>query len=110
MPAPIFPAKPTSCGRPLMNLDACILGETGQKLPVGEMGEICLHGANIMKEYWGKLDKTAEVFHIDESEKLWFRSGDLGWMSKDLYISWTALRTSSFVEVKIFLAQRLKPL
>merc|ERR1711972_373940 len=88
MPAPIFPARPTSCGRPLMNLDACILSEDGKKLPVGEMGEICLHGANIMKEYWGKLDKTAEVFHIDEGGKLWFRTGDLGRLDEQdfLYI------------------------
>merc|ERR1712151_1489927 len=83
MPAPIFPARPTSCVFPLANVDVCILGDDGKKLPTGE---ICLRAATIMKEYWGKPDKTAEVFHIDEDGQLWFRSGDIGKLDEDGFV------------------------
>jgi len=86
MPAPFFPARPTSCGIPVFNVDVCIMDEANQKLPIGEVGEICFHGATVMLEYWGKPDKTAEVFHVDEDGKLWFRTGDLGALDKDGFV------------------------
>mmetsp|Transcript_59010 Transcript_59010/g.111156 ORF Transcript_59010/g.111156 Transcript_59010/m.111156 type:complete len:596 (-) Transcript_59010:35-1822(-) len=78
MNAAIFPARPTSCGLPAVHQEVCILSESNEKLPPGGVGEICLRGANIMKEYWGKPEKTAEVFHFDKEGQLWFRTGDLG--------------------------------
>lgn len=86
MPATFFPARPTSCGMPVAHVDVCILGEANDKLPAGEVGEICIRGANVMKEYWGKPDKTAEVFHIDAEGKLWFRSGDIGALDEDGFV------------------------
>ena len=53
MPAELFPARPTSCGLPVMNVDVCILGDDNQKLPPGGVGEICFRGATIMKECLG---------------------------------------------------------
>eukprot|EP00435_Cladocopium_sp_Y103_P062424 s504_g24.t1 len=50
MPAELFPARPTSCGLPVVNVDVCILGDNGQKLPPGGVGEICFRGATVMQE------------------------------------------------------------
>lgn len=50
MPAELFPARPTSCGLPVVNVDVCILGENNQKLPPGGVGEICFRGATVMQE------------------------------------------------------------
>mmetsp|Transcript_2775 Transcript_2775/g.6902 ORF Transcript_2775/g.6902 Transcript_2775/m.6902 type:complete len:594 (-) Transcript_2775:132-1913(-) len=86
MPGFIFPARPTSCGLPIANVEVCILDELNKKLAAGQMGEICFHGAGVMKEYWGKPDKTAEAFHIDEEGRLWFRSGDLGALDEDGFV------------------------
>ena len=36
--------------------------------------------------YWGKPEKTAEVFFKDTKGKLWFRSGDIGRMDEDNYV------------------------
>ena len=36
--------------------------------------------------YWGKPEKTAEVFFKDTKGKLWFRSGDIGRMDEDSYV------------------------
>mmetsp|Transcript_25391 Transcript_25391/g.55236 ORF Transcript_25391/g.55236 Transcript_25391/m.55236 type:complete len:615 (+) Transcript_25391:172-2016(+) len=89
MPGALFPLRPTSCGLPMFHLETIILDENNKKLPPGQMGEICLRGAQIMKEYWGKPDKTAEVFHFDEDGKLYFRTGDLGMLDEDglMYIT-----------------------
>jgi hypothetical protein len=41
---------------------------------------------SIASGYWGKPDKTAEVFFKDGGGKLWFRSGDIGRMDADDYV------------------------
>eukprot|EP00913_Durusdinium_trenchii_P013831 g12985.t1 len=86
MPAELFPARPTSCGLPAVNVNVCILDENNHKLPPGGVGEICFRGATIMKEYWRKPDKTSEVFHIDEHGQLWFRSGDIGALDEQNFV------------------------
>jgi len=88
MPGNIFPLRPTAAGIPQFHLQVCILDVNDKKVGPGEVGEICFHGAVIMKEYHGKPDKTNEVFHIDEEGLLWFRTGDLGMTDKDglLYV------------------------
>ncbi|CAJ1411401.1 unnamed protein product [Effrenium voratum] len=87
MPSNLFPARPTSCGLPVINVDVCILDvEEGKKLPPGGVGEICFRGATIMQEYWQKPDKTAEVFYIDEHGELWFRTGDLGAVDEQNFV------------------------
>ncbi|MCD2203377.1 class I adenylate-forming enzyme family protein [Halobacterium sp. KA-6] len=48
--------------------------ESGDALPDGESGEICLKGFNVMNEYLGKPDKTNEAIDNDG----WFHTGDLG--------------------------------
>lgn len=78
MNSAFFPLRPKSCGMPTVYTDVAILGEKGEMLPAGEVGEICLRGASVMQGYWKKPDKTAEVFHFDAEGKLWFRTGDIG--------------------------------
>ncbi|MGW7467772.1 long-chain-fatty-acid--CoA ligase [Streptomyces xantholiticus] len=51
-------------------------------LPVGEVGEIVVHGPNVMAGYLGRPDITAEVL-IDG----WFLTGDLGRLDGDGYLS-----------------------
>ncbi|MFB6170227.1 MAG: class I adenylate-forming enzyme family protein [Haloarculaceae archaeon] len=47
--------------------------ETGEDLPLGEKGELCLRGFNVMNEYLGKPEKTAEAIDDDG----WLHTGDL---------------------------------
>ena len=53
MPAELFPARPTSCGLPVANVEVCILGAENEKMPPGGVGEICFRGATIMQEQLG---------------------------------------------------------
>ncbi len=58
---------------------------TGEMLPAGKEGEICIRGNNIMKGYLDNPKATYDTFwHIDPKkrrhEDQWFRSGDVGYM------------------------------
>ena len=52
---------------------------TGQTLPMGEQGEVCVRGYALMKGYDGDAEGTAQVIHADG----WLHTGDLGIMRED---------------------------
>jgi long-chain acyl-CoA synthetase len=70
-----------SIGLPLPNVEAAILNrETGEMLPVGEVGEIMVKGPNIMRGYWKRETETVAIFSNG-----WMHTGDLGMMDADGY-------------------------
>eukprot|EP00812_Abedinium_dasypus_P005645 NODE_170_length_1904_cov_305.005408.p1 GENE.NODE_170_length_1904_cov_305.005408~~NODE_170_length_1904_cov_305.005408.p1 ORF type:complete len:573 (+),score=177.92 NODE_170_length_1904_cov_305.005408:3-1721(+) len=69
---------PKAAGHVHIGVEVCTIDENLRHLAVGEVGEICIRGANIMQGYWHKPDKTKDAFHFDEAGRLWFRSGDIG--------------------------------
>ncbi|OGT87739.1 MAG: long-chain fatty acid--CoA ligase [Gammaproteobacteria bacterium RIFOXYA12_FULL_61_12] len=73
--------KPGSVGLEVLDVEIRILDEAGNPLPIGEIGEICVRGPNVMKGYWNLPKETAETFSGD-----WLRTGDLGYKDEDGYI------------------------
>jgi long-chain acyl-CoA synthetase len=70
-----------SIGLPLPNVEATILNvETGEPLPIGEVGEIAVKGPNIMSGYWKRDEETKALFING-----WMRTGDIGRMDEDGY-------------------------
>lgn len=70
---------PGSIGVPWPSTDARILSlETGEPLPVGEVGEIAVKGPQVMKGYWNKPEETAAVLKDG-----WLYTGDVGYMDED---------------------------
>jgi long-chain acyl-CoA synthetase len=67
-----------SIGLPIPSTQVAILDDSGQEVPVGEVGEICVRGPQVMPRYWNRPDETAQVFTGDG----WFRTGDLGCMDE----------------------------
>jgi long-chain acyl-CoA synthetase len=63
-------------GVPIPSTEVAILDDDGRQMPLGEVGEICIRGPQVMKGYWNRPDETAKVFTADG----WFRSGDMGFM------------------------------
>ena len=56
---------------------------TGTKvLPVGERGEICFTGPQVMKGYWNKPEETAEAFRGGR-----FHTGDIGFIDRDGFVT-----------------------
>lgn len=74
-----LPAKIGSAGRATMFSQFKIMNEDGQELPRGELGEICIKGANITSGYWRNPEATKKAFFPNH----WFRTGDIGMMDKD---------------------------
>ncbi|MCP5074583.1 MAG: AMP-binding protein, partial [Rhodobacteraceae bacterium] len=48
-------------GLPVPSTDVIIAGEDGNPLPIGEIGEICIRGPQVMEGYWHRPAETAEV-------------------------------------------------
>ncbi len=65
-------------GLPLPSTEISIRDEDGKPLPLGEVGEICIRGPQVMAGYWQRPDETAAVMTQDG----FFRSGDMGYMDE----------------------------
>ncbi len=72
--------KPGSVGKPIPNVELSIRNESGQELPVGEIGEICIRGGNVMLGYWNQPEETAKVLRDG-----WLLTGDVGYGDADGY-------------------------
>ncbi|MCW2619906.1 MAG: Acyl-CoA synthetase (AMP-forming)/AMP-acid ligase, partial [Modestobacter sp.] len=76
--------KAGTVGVPLPDTEVSIrpLGG-GDPLPVGERGEVCIRGPQLMRGYAGRPDATAESIDPDG----WFHTGDVGVLDADGYLS-----------------------
>jgi long-chain acyl-CoA synthetase len=63
-----------SIGLPIPSTEIGIQDDDGQPLAMGEVGEICIRGPQVMKGYWQQTDETTKVLSGDG----WLRTGDLG--------------------------------
>ena len=72
--------KHGSIGTPIENVEVMIADSDGNKLPLGEQGEILIRGPNVMKGYWGKPEATEQAIRNG-----WLRSGDVGTMDDEGY-------------------------
>ncbi len=68
-------------GLPITGTDFDIRDENGNSLPIGEVGEICIRGPQVMAGYWKQPAETARVMTADG----FFRSGDMGFMDERGY-------------------------
>ena len=69
-------------GLPLPSTDVEIRDEEGHTVALGEVGEICIRGPQVMAGYWQRPDETAKVMTPDG----FFRSGDMGIMDERGYV------------------------
>jgi fatty-acyl-CoA synthase len=75
----------TTVGRVHPHLEIKIVDLEGRTVPRGIQGEICTRGYSIMPGYWNDAEQTAAA--IDGAH--WMRTGDLGTMDVDGYITLT---------------------
>jgi len=70
-----------SSGKPVKNMELKIVDSEGVELPVGEKGEICVKGDNVMLGYWNNPVATAETL-----KNGWLHTGDMGYIDKDGFL------------------------
>ncbi|TIU49363.1 MAG: long-chain fatty acid--CoA ligase [Mesorhizobium sp.] len=68
-------------GLPLPSTEIAIRDDDGNNVPLGEVGEICIRGPQVMAGYWNRPDETAKVMTADG----FFKSGDMGFMDERGY-------------------------
>ena len=61
-------------GLPLPDTDVKLLDESGQEAALGESGEVCVKGPQVMQGYWNQPEANAAAFTPDG----YFRTGDVG--------------------------------
>jgi long-chain acyl-CoA synthetase len=84
-------------GLPIPSTDVMIAGDDGNALPLGEIGEICVKGPQVMEGYWQRPKETAEVMLPGG----WLRTGDVGRMDEDGFI-WIEDRKKDMILVSGF--------
>ncbi|WP_027579389.1 long-chain fatty acid--CoA ligase [Bradyrhizobium sp. Ai1a-2] len=70
-----------SIGLPVPSTYLSIRDDDGNELPLGQAGEICAKGPQVMAGYWNRPDETARVMTSDG----YFRTGDIGVMDENGY-------------------------
>jgi len=62
--------------------------ETGtRELPIGESGELCICGPQVMKGYWNRPEESANALRADADGRIWFHTGDIARMDADGFTS-----------------------
>ncbi len=80
-PLPPMVRKPGSVGI-AAGLEICILNESDEVLETGDIGEICIRGANVTPGYENHAEANAESF----TQEGWFRTGDQGYLDPEGYL------------------------
>ncbi len=71
-----------SVGLPIPSTEVSIRDDAGNELPIGQPGEVCVRGPQVMRGYWNRPDETAQVMLPDG----WLRTGDVGYMDEKGYV------------------------
>ncbi|MFN3801259.1 AMP-binding protein [Belliella pelovolcani] len=68
-------------GVPLPHTNVKVIDDDGKVLGVGEKGELCIQGPQVMKGYWNRPDETEKVMDGD-----WFKTGDIAVIDEDGFV------------------------
>jgi fatty-acyl-CoA synthase len=74
-------ARPSSCGRPMLNVETRVVDPDLNDVPPGTHGEIVHRSPQLLIGYWDKPAETAEAFAGG-----WFHSGDVGYFDDEGYL------------------------
>lgn len=70
-----------SIGLPIPSTDASVRDENNNALGIGEAGELCIRGPQVMKGYWNRPEETAKTIDSDG----WLHTGDVAEMDETGY-------------------------
>ncbi len=89
--APVVTSNPANglermgtVGQPVPGTSLKCIDDQGVEVAIGERGELCVSGPQVMKGYWKRIDATKDAF--TEGGK-WFRTGDVAIIDEDGFVS-----------------------
>ncbi|MFG2986628.1 amino acid adenylation domain-containing protein [Streptomyces sp. NPDC048258] len=114
--ATVHPITPEDCdrqhgvpiGRPVPGTEVHVLDGEGRACDPGEVGELCISGAGLAREYLGDPELTAARFHegpVDGSPLRYYRTGDRGFRDAEGVLHFTG-RTDRQVKIR---GHRIEP-
>lgn len=71
-----------SIGLPIPSTEIKVIDDQGNEMPVGEEGELCVRGPQVMLGYWENPEATAEAF----TEDGWLKTGDVAKIDADGFV------------------------
>jgi len=71
-----------SIGLPISSTEIKICDDQGSELPLGEKGELCVKGPQVMKGYWQQAEQTQEVLSKDG----WLKTGDIAYVDEQGFV------------------------
>jgi long-chain acyl-CoA synthetase len=71
-----------SIGVPMSSTEVVLRDDSGGSVALGEPGEICIRGPQVMKGYWNQPDETAKTLTAEG----WLKTGDMGYMDHSGYV------------------------
>jgi long-chain acyl-CoA synthetase len=75
-------ARLGTVGIPLPGTTFKIIDDEGNEQPLGERGELCIKGPQVMKGYWQREEATSEVLDAEG----WFKTGDIAVIDPDGFV------------------------
>ncbi|MGH8491507.1 MAG: AMP-binding protein [Moraxellaceae bacterium] len=79
---PLSAVRIGTIGMPIPNTLVKAIDDDGKTVAIGESGELCVKGPQVMKGYWQRPEATAEVIDAEG----WLKTGDIGVIGADGYI------------------------
>jgi len=79
---PVRAPKLGTVGLPVPSTEVAIHDDAGNDLPLGEAGEVCVRGPQVMQGYWQRPDESKLVLSDDG----WLRTGDIGALDAQGYL------------------------
>ncbi|MGW1834921.1 class I adenylate-forming enzyme family protein [Streptomyces sp. NPDC002067] len=90
--------RPGSCGVPLPGTEVFVIGDDGERLAPGEIGQFVVRGPHVMAGYWRRPDLDAERFPRVDGLFPELRTGDYGWLDEDGYLYFSGRRDDLYKE------------
>lgn len=79
---PINEIRLGTIGIPVPSTLCKIIDEENNELPLGERGELCVKGPQVMKGYWQRKEATEEILDVEG----WLKTGDIAIIQEDGYL------------------------
>jgi long-chain acyl-CoA synthetase len=77
-----LPEYNASIGLPISSTEVSVQDDNGNELPIGETGELCVRGPQVMRGYWNRPEETAKVL----TDSGWLHTGDIARMDDKGYV------------------------